>query len=325
MPTPFLLLVAAALLPGSLDVDVAQPLAVAALVVVMLQGGMDVDLRGARFAVLTLGIVGTFVTCGAVALVAHAVLGYGWIAAGVLGAALAPTDPAMVFALLRGSGLRPRLRTLLEGEAGINDPAGVALMAGMVELATRHDATFSVVVVEFVRQMGIGAVLGFAGGRLLRRAPHPLLLLLGAGALYVGAELLGGSGFLAVFVAGFAVPRRDVGGPAAEVAAFALLGATVALGGLGWGDGLVLAAALTLSRPAIVLLVGLRGRERAFVAFAGLRGAMPILLAVFAVTGGVAGARELLGVVFAATAANVLVVGGLLPRAALRLDVAAER
>jgi cell volume regulation protein A len=102
MPTPFLLLVAAALLPGSLDVDVAQPLAIAALVVVMLQGGMDVDLRGARAAVLVLGIAGTFVTCGAIALVAHAVLGYGWIAAGVLGAALAPTDPAVMFAVLGG-------------------------------------------------------------------------------------------------------------------------------------------------------------------------------------------------------------------------------
>jgi cell volume regulation protein A len=323
MPTPFLLLIAAALVPGGLDLDIAEPVAAAALVVVLLDGGMGVDLRGSLRAVLWLGVAGTFITAAAVAVVAHAVLGFGWTAAGLLGAALAPTDPAMVFATLRGRALGGRVRAVLEGEAGLNDPAGIALMLGLVELATHADATFDVVVVEFVRQMGIGAIVGLVGGRLLRRVEHPLVLLVAAACLYALAAFPGGSGFLAVFVAAVQRPRVPVGGGIAEAAVFVVLGLTVHVGGLPWVDGLALAAAVALARPLALAVPGIPAR--AFVAFAGLKGAVPILLAAFAVTGGVAGADELYGVVFVAVAVNVLVVGGLLPAVSSRLDVAAER
>ncbi|MEA2123903.1 MAG: potassium/hydrogen antiporter [Solirubrobacteraceae bacterium] len=323
VPTPFLLLIAAALVPGGLSLDVAEPVAGAALVVVLLDGGMGVDLRGSLRAVLWLGVAGTFITAAVAAVAAHALLGYGWTAAGLLGAALAPTDPAMVFATLRGRQLRGRFRTLLEGEAGLNDPAGIALMLGLIELATHDDKTFAVVVVEFARQMGLGAVLGLAGGRVLRRVSHPVALLALAAALYGVTALIGGSGFLAVFVAAIHLPRRAVGGSVAEAAVFVTLGLTVHVGGLPWVDGLVLALAIALvARPVAVALTRLRPAESPFVAFAGLKGAVPILLAAFAVTGGVAGANGLYGVVFVAVAVNVLVIGTLLPTVASRLGVA---
>lgn len=326
MPVPVLLLLAAALVPGALDLHIAEPVASAALVVILLDGGMDIAtsrLRPSLGSVLSLGVLGTFVTAGVIALAAHALLGFDWTAAGLLGAALAPTDPAMVFAVLRGRTLSTRPRTLLEGEAGFNDPAGIALMLGLIELATHADASFAVVIVEFARQMGIGALLGLAGGRVLGRIDAPLLLLAAVGALFGVTALAGGSGFLAVFVAGLATRHRPVGAAVAEPVVFMTLGLTVSAGGLPFRDGLVLAlAAALVARPLAVALVPLPRRERAFIAFAGLKGAVPILLAAFAVTGGVAGAEDLYGVVFVAVAVNVLVIGSLLPRVASILGVA---
>jgi cell volume regulation protein A len=318
-----------------LGLDVAEPVAIAALVVILLTGGMDIHaarVRASVKAILSLGILGTFATAGIVAVVAHAVLGFGWTSAGLLGAALAPTDPAMVFAVLRGRELNGRTRTLLEGEAGFNDPAGIALMLGLIELATHADASFAVVVTTFALQMGLGAVLGLAGGAVLRRADHLVLLLAGAGVLYAVTAVAGGSGFLAVFIAGLMhddVPGRGAVGRLAETVVFVALGLTIALTELpagAWRDGLLLALATgVLARPAAVALALGRApaRERAFVAFAGLKGAVPILLALLAVQEGVGAA--LYGVVFVAVAVNVLVQGTLLPRVALALDVAAER
>ena len=105
---------------------------------------------------LSLGLLGTFATAGLVALFAHDVLGFDWMLAGVIGAALAPTDPAVMFSVLGRREIEGRSGTILEGEAGVNDPAGIALMIGMIELATHDDASFFVVVREFAVEMSVG-------------------------------------------------------------------------------------------------------------------------------------------------------------------------
>jgi cell volume regulation protein A len=336
VPAPLVLLLGSALVASAtepLSLDVAEPIAVAALVAILLTGGIDIHaarVRASAGSILSLGILGTFATAGVIALFAHHVLGFDWTSAGLLGAALAPTDPAMVFAVLRGRELRTR--TLLEGEAGFNDPAGIALMLGLIELATHADASFGVVVSTFVLQMGLGAVLGLAGGLLLRRLDHLALLLAGAGLLYGATALLGGSGFLAVFVAGLLhddVRGRPAAGRLAEVAVFVALGLTVAIAelpGEAWRDGALLALATGLVARPLAVAVALAlarapARERALVAFAGLKGAVPILLGGLIVAEHIPDDDRLYGIVIVVVVLSVVVQGSLVPAVAQRLGI----
>jgi cell volume regulation protein A len=362
VPAPLLFLVASALasdassdLRDALSIRDVQRIAVVALVVILFNGGLDIGwrrMRASAGSVLSLGVLGTFATAGVVALAAHLLLGFGWTLAGILGAALAPTDPAVMFSVLGGRELRGRSGTMLEGEAGFNDPAGIALMVGMIELATHTDATFWVVVKDFAREMVIGAALGVAGARVLIAGLHrvrlgseplyPVLVLMLAAVLYGVTGVVGGSGFLAVFVAGLLVadapdvPQREAIASIAglgEVVVFVGLGLTIGIthiAGRTWLDGVVLVAVLALvARPAAVALTLARARlsrnERAFIAWSGLKGAVPILLAAFAILGGVPGAARLYGIVFVVVALSVLVQGSLVGAVASRLDVAAER
>ena len=117
--------------------------------------------------ILALGVLGTFATAGLVAVAAHYLLGFDWIFAGLVGAAIAPTDPAVTFSVFGSREVRGRAGTILEGEAGMNDPVGIALMIGMIELATEDDGDFSIVVKEFAVEMAVGLVVGIAGALLL--------------------------------------------------------------------------------------------------------------------------------------------------------------
>jgi cell volume regulation protein A len=311
IPTPGLLLLAAALVPGTpLGTQAVEYVAVAALVVILLDGGMDIGwarMGGAVRPVVSLGVLGTFLTAGALALVAHHLLGYDWKLAGVIGAALAPTDPAVVFSVLGGTEIRGRSRTILEGEAGVNDPAGIALMLGMIDLATHDDASWLHVAANFGLQMLIGVALGFLGAVVLERLRHPALLLAGAGALFGIATVAHGSGFLAVIV-------------------FVALGLTISLSGLPWADAAVLTGVLALAiRPLVVLVTLATARlqlgERVFVAWGGLKGAVPILLAAFAVLDDVKGAGSVYGLVFVAVLLSVFGQGSLVPAVARRVGL----
>ena len=275
----------------------------------------------------------------------------GWMLAGVAGAALAPTDPAVMFSVLGNHEIGGRSGTTLEGEAGLNDPAGIALMIGMIELATHADASAAVVVREFAVEMSVGAALGIVGGLLLAailrriRLPsaslHPLLALILAAALYGVTSRLHGSGFLAVFLAGLIVgdstPRHKTtitsfSSPLAilaEIAVFVALGLTVALSSLSWRtwfEGVVLMLALAVvARPVTVIatLVGARfsTAERAFMAWSGLKGAVPILLAAFAVLESVEGAKRIYNVVFVVVLLSVICQGTLVGMVARRLGI----
>src|SRR5579885_3646653 len=144
IPTAAPFLVAAAIasdLFHSLDVStrVVVRLATVALIVILFDGGLSIGwrrLRPSLVPITVLGIVGTFATAGGVALFAHWALGFGWTGAGLLGSAVAPNDPAVMFSVLGEREIAGRTGTILEGESGANDPAGIALMIGMIELAT---------------------------------------------------------------------------------------------------------------------------------------------------------------------------------------------
>jgi potassium/hydrogen antiporter len=326
---------------------------VVALILILFDGGARVGwarFRAAWVPISLLGVFGTFTTAGLVALAGHYLFDFSWTGAGILGAALAPTDPAVMFSVLGKREVGGRTGTILEGESGVNDPVGIALMLGMIEFAKHADATFWVVVREFVLEMSIGLVIGVAGAWLvlqsLRRihlanpALYPLRSLAAAGVIYGAAAVAHGSGFLAVFVAGILVgdahyPGRDDVerfhtslASLAEIVVFVGLGLTVQKVNLepAWGDALLIALILAfLARPLgigpFLAPLRLRHGERVFVMWSGLKGAVPILLAAFALIEGVPGAHRIYGIVFVVVAFSVIVQGGSVPFVAKRLGI----
>lgn len=358
-PAPFLLgaAVASDIWPGlgRLSTIGVERIAVVALIVILFDGGMAVGwtrLRGALLPVTLLGTIGTFATAGLMAVAGHVLLDFDWVTAGLLGAALAPTDPAVMFSVLGKREIAGRTGTILEGESGANDPVGIALMIGMVEYATHDHASFWTVIREFAVEMSVGLAIGIAGAILARpliervslpnAALYPLRTLAIAGVIYGVAGVAHGSGFIAVFVAGLllagadAKHRREIErfhtslASLAEIVVFVALGLTIDLGSLDgrlvWADGILLAAVLALvARPLacgpLLLASRLRHGERVFVLWGGLKGAVPILLAAFAVIGGVADADRLYGLVFVVVLCSVVVQGTSLPLIAGRLGV----
>jgi cell volume regulation protein A len=362
VPAPAFFLLAAALasrifpdVGTRLSIRDVERIAVLALVVILFDGGMRVGWRRFRVAaapIVSLGVVGTFATAGVMTLAARYLFGFSWTTAGILGAALAPTDPAVMFSVLGKREVGGRTGTILEGESGVNDPVGIALMLGMLELATHADATFWVVVREFALEMTIGLAIGIAGAWLvvqaIRRidlpnpALYPLRTLAAAGVIYGVAAVAHGSGFLAVFVAGILVgdvelpEKRDVErfhtslASLAEIVVFVALGLTIHTVALGrtslWLDALILSALLAfVARPLVVgaLLwpARLRAGERLFVMWSGLKGAVPILLAAFALLDQVDDAARIYGIVFVVVAFSVVVQGASVPYVAARLRI----
>jgi potassium/hydrogen antiporter len=366
LPYAAVFLVGAALLAqlvpataDALSIRDVERIAVVALIIILFDGGLHIGV--ARFSrsaapILALGVVGTFLTAGIVALAARYVLGFTWIEAGLVGAAIAPTDPAVTFSVFGAREFRGRSGTILEGEAGTNDPVGIALMIGMIELATEDDGSGWTVAGEFAVEMAVGLVVGIAGAflllpvlqrvRLTGPALYPIRVLAGAGIIYGLATVAGGSGFLAVFVAGIilgdvAAPRKgeiesfhaSLAG-LGEIAAFIALG--LSIGGFGelgpsvWAEGLALALVLALvARPLAVLPLLLPARldwgERLFVVWGGLKGAVPILLGALAVLAAVDDASRVYGIVFVVVLFSVIVQGASLPYVARKLRIPFRR
>ena len=318
-----------------------------ALVVILFDGGLSIGwkrLRPAAGAVLTVGVVGTFLTAGAIGLIAHLAFGFGWYVALLVGTALAPTDPAVVFSVLGKREVRGRSGTILEGESGANDPVGIALMAGLLAAGGVSGGSLAAVGGTFVLQMAVGGAVGVLGGYGLRaflrgvslpgEGLYPLSSLCAAGILFGAAAAAHGSGFLAVFTAG--VVLGDVRAPfkreverfqsalasLGEIVAFVVLGLTVDLDVLTHpdvlGPGLLLAVASALVvRPLLVgaclLPFGLARSEQAFILWAGLKGAVPILLGSFLLDADVAEPDRLYGIVVVVVMFSVLVQGGTVP------------
>ncbi|MGZ4417019.1 MAG: cation:proton antiporter domain-containing protein [Gaiellaceae bacterium] len=365
VPTAALFLLAAAVIsdvwPGignTVSIRNVERIAVVALIVILFDGGMRVGWRRFRESavpIVSLGLLGTFVTAGLMTLAAHYLLDFSWQTAGLLGAALAPTDPAVMFSVFGRKEIGGRTGTILEGESGANDPVGIALMLAAVSLAQSDSTSVAHAVGEFVLQLSVGIVVGVVGAYLvvftLRRvvlpdpALYPLRTLAFAGAIYGLATVAHGSGFLAVYVAGILVGDADI--PArraierfntslaslAEIVVFVALGLTIDLTELGanhrWLDGLLLAVVLAVvARPLAVgpLLVPakLSHNERIFVMWSGLKGAVPILLASFAVLGGVEDANRIYGIVFVVVAFSVVLQGASIPFVAARLGIPME-
>jgi cell volume regulation protein A len=361
VPEPGIFLVLAAiasdLFPGlseRLSTKEVERIGVVALIVILFNGGTLVGWRRFRVAavpIFTLGIFGTFATAGIIAVSAHYLFDFSWTTAGILGAALSPTDPAVMFSVLGNKEIRGRAGTILEGESGVNDPVGIALMIGMLELAHDADASFWIVVEGFAQEMTVGLAFGLLGAAALRplmrfslpnAGLYPIRTLAAAGVIYGATSLANGSGFLAVFVAGILLSDADIPlkeeierfhtslASLAEVVVFVALGLTIDVTNLFTStrlfEGLVLAVVLALvARPLAVapLLwpVRMRRNERLFVIWCGLRGAVPILLATFALLEGGNQAERIYDIVFVVVAFSVLVQGSTVPFVARTLRI----
>jgi cell volume regulation protein A len=357
LPAPALFLLVAALasdvsdrLANALSIRDVERIGVVALIVILFDGGIQVGWRRfheSAYPIASLGVLGTFATAGVMAVAAQIVLDVDWTTAGIIGAALAPTDPAVMFSVLGKREVAGRTGKILEGESGANDPVGIALMIGMLEYATSDDGSLWGIPGEFLLEMSVGLAVGVAGAAALiwvirhaslpTAALYPLRTLAAAGVIYGVAAVLHGSGFLAVFVAGLLV--SDVEAPfkleterfhtslasLAEITVFVALGLTIDLGSIVTSrvllEGIVLAVVLgLLARPLAVGLLLLPARlswgERAFVAWGGLKGAVPILLAALAVLAPVDEADRIYKLVFVVVTVSVVVQGTLLPAAA---------
>jgi cell volume regulation protein A len=359
IPAPALFLAAAALaadvIPGLPDPSpqTVERVVTLALIVILFDGGLHIGtrrMRTAATAVLSLGVLGTFATVAGAAVLVHAILGTNWYLSVLVATAIAPTDPAVVFSVLGQREVQGLSGTILEGESGANDPVGIALMVALLAAGSLSVGALGSVAGAFALQMLVGAVVGLLGGRLLlvvmRRVPlpaeglHPVRTLVCAGIIFGVATVMHGSGFLAVFVAGILL--GDVRAPykreierfhsalasLAEVVAFAFLGFTVDLDVLArtdvWLPGLAIGIGLALLvRPLAVLPLlmpaRLSGGERAFVLFAGLKGAVPLLLGTLLLP--LPGGDRLYGVVVVVVLVSVLVQGTLVPLVAKILKV----
>jgi cell volume regulation protein A len=363
VPAPLFFLAGAAVAVAAVPRLSAPPeqtverLVAVCLLCILFDGGMQIGrdrFRPAAIPILTVGVAGTFLTTAGVMLLAHVAFGLSWYAAVLLGAVLAPTDPAVVFSVLSQREITGRAGTILEGESGANDPVGIALVASLLSAGKLTGGSVGHVVGEFALQMGVGAALGVAGGLgllwFMRRVAlpseglYPLRTLAVAFALYAVVALLHGSGFLAVFVAGIVIGderapfKREVKrfhsalASLAEIAAFVVLGLTVTLRDLVridvWVPAVIIAVALSaVIRPVSVGLclarAKLRRNETAFVLFAGLKGAVPLLLGTTLLAARVDSPTRLYSIVVSVVALSVLVQGSLVPAVAgwLRLPM----
>jgi potassium/hydrogen antiporter len=337
------------------DTQLIQGLAIAALVIILYEGGLSIRLAEVRkiaVPALSLATVGVFATAGIVAWLAAPLLDVDRTTALLVGAVVASTDSAAVFSALRRVSVPRRLGNMLEVESGANDPMAAMLTIGLLAAWEGHAGAADWVVFGLRNLVGgilIGIVVGWLGALILSRVRlataslYPVLALGLAGLAYgVGAGVRS-SGFLAAYVAGMVVADRaptqrravfsylQALASTAQIGLFLLLGLLVnpshfdeqVLGAFGVAVVLVLVA-----RPVAVLLsiawLGFDRRELTLVSWAGLRGAVPIVLATFPLTAGYPDGQLIFDVVFFVVIVSVLVQGFTLDPLLKRLGLEAE-
>jgi potassium/hydrogen antiporter len=325
------------------DPQTAYLVGSAALAVILFESGFDTKLQSYRAAAgpaLTLATLGVLVTAGLAGAAAHYLLGLTWLEGLLLGAVISSTDAAAVFFLLRVGGItiRDRVRSSLEIESGANDPMAILLTVVLVE-ALRHGGGGDAWAMAelFIRQMGLGLVLGLIGGVLLvaainmaglDNALNPVVSLAFALFIFAGTNMIEGSGFLAVYVAGLAAGNSSLKGAAwlrrfhagltwlSQIVMFVMLGlfATPSSFGEILLPALALAAFLiVVARPAAVWLslspFRFKANETAFLAWVGLRGAVSLLLALVPILGDLPHGAAMFNVAFVVVVVSLIVQG----------------
>jgi cell volume regulation protein A len=345
--------------PGGIDFDdaeLAREVGIVGLVLILFEGGLQTSWRRLREVAVPaalLSTVGVVVTAVLTGLAAQALFDLSWLEAILLGAVVASTDAAAVFATLRFTHIRRRLARTLEAESGGNDPMAIALTVGLIAWIESPDTHgFGDLVVEVVQELSLGLVVGIVFGAaamwIFARLPEaigpfaPAASLAAAGVTFGAADVIGGSGFLSVYLVGLAVGstpsryRRQLVGFheglafLAQVALFIVFGLLVFPSDLleVAVSGLVLAALLVVViRPVAVfastVLSDYSLRENLLLGWAGLRGAVPIVLGTFVLSSGIDPADTIFNAVFFVVLVSTVVQGTTLEWVAARLALLA--
>lgn len=344
--------------PGGIffdNAELAQSIGTVALILILFAGGLETRWRDARPALRDaslLATLGVALTAVIVGLFVTYVLRVPILQGMLIGAIISSTDAAAVFSVLRSKKLRLKghLQPLLELESGGNDPMAVFLVVGLIQMIMSPGSTPLGLASQFVYQMSMGGVVGFVLAkvmiivfnrlRLAYEGIYPVLALAFVSLIYGATTILGGSGFLAVFIAGvvggacdFVYKRsmlRFFDGMAwlSQITMFVTLGLLVfpsqiiPVAGVGVLISVVLIAfARPLSVFAVLALSGLGWKEKAFVSWIGLRGAVPIILATFPLLAGVTGGSLIFNLVFFIVVTSALLQGWSIPFAAKVLEV----
>ena len=346
--------------PGGIrfdDVEAAYMTGTLALAVIIFDGGMRTrreTFRVALWPAVSLATLGVVITAGLVGMFAAWILKLHWLQGLLVGAIVGSTDAAAVFSLLRNAGLslKERVAATLEIESASNDPMAIFLTVTVIGLlAAGHSGFDAAVLLSLLQQFGIGAVLGLGGGRalvwLINRLTlasglYPLLAVAGGLIIFAATAQLGGSGFLAIFMAGLVLGNSKLHSAQnilrvhdglawlSQIVMFVILGLLATPSDLidVAGPALAIAAFLMLvARPAAVMIgllpFRLPWREQMFISWVGLRGAVPVVLALFPLIYGTEHARLYFNVAFFIVLVSLLLQGWTIAVAArwLRLEV----
>jgi cell volume regulation protein A len=335
------------------NVELAQVVGTIGLVAILFEGGLSTSrrrLREATIPAMMLSTIGVFVTAILTGVAAHFLFDLSWAYSMLLGSVVSSTDAAAVFATLRFTQIRRRLARILEAESGLNDPMAIALTIGFITWIQQPEYNQINLTLLLVQQLGIGLIVGLILGRaasyIFSRLPHsigafsPVASVAAASLSFGIAGAIGGSGFLAVYLVGLAIggtPSRYRGpltmfheGLAfvAQVAMFVIMGLFVVPHNL-WTvavPSIVLTLLLiVLVRPVAVWLSVPFGhvshREKALLGWAGLRGAVPIVLAMYVLSSHIPNGNMIFNTVFFVVLLSTLIQGTTLNWVAKKLDV----
>jgi cell volume regulation protein A len=323
------------------DYELAETVGVIALALILFEGGLTAgwqEIRPVLRPAAALAVPGTLITAVVTGFAATWLFDLSTLEGLLIGAIIGSTDGAAVFSLLRGTGLRRRLERTLEGEAGLNDPVAVLLVLGFIEWIRQPDYGLVDMIGLFVQELGIGLVAGVAVGALAAAAftrarlsspgLYPVASLATAAIAFGLAEWLHGSGFLAAYLAGLTLGSADI--PAkrtvtafhqglawvAQLTMFLTLGLLVFPADLGEValEGTLLALVVVfVARPLATLTTIVDAqfelRDRALIAWAGLRGAVPVVLATIPVNEGVDPEARFFNIVFFAVLLSTVLQG----------------
>lgn len=337
------------------DAETAQMVGILALIIILFDGGLQTqwtNIRPYLGSSLVLATVGVLITTGIVAAASYYILGITWLEAFLLGSIVGSTDAAAVFSVLTRQNIKSKISSTLEAESGTNDPMAMFLTIAFIQLIMVPDASFLSMFGNFLLQMGVGAISGIAFGFLaswtinrIKLSASGLYAVLSVGFaifIYSSTAYLGGSGLLAVYLSALVIGTRELTyshsiisfneglGWLMQILMFVMLGLLVFPSELAEWDliwqGVILSIVLIfIARPVAVFLCMIffdyTLNEKLFMSWAGLRGAVPIVLATFPMLAGVENSYTFFNIVFFIVLTSALLQGSTIPFFARKLNL----
>ncbi|SDX48535.1 MULTISPECIES: potassium/proton antiporter [Salimicrobium] len=341
------------------NAEVAQLIGVMALVVILFEGGMQTEWREIRPVAapsVMLATVGVLITTAIVAVTAKYIIDLPWLEAFLLGSIVGSTDAAAVFAVLKGKNIKDKVSSTLEAESGTNDPMAVFLTVTFIQLLSLEESNIWTAVGSFFWQMGAGLltgiIIGYVASLSLNKINldssglYPLFALGFAFLAYSTSSLIESSGLLAVYVSAVVIGHGELAyrysilrfhegfGWMAQILMFVLLGLFVSpsevfTGNVMWSGVLTAFVLIFIARPAAVFsMLGFfrfSTKEMLFLSWAGLRGAVPIVLAIFPMLAGIGHSQTIFNIVFFIVLISALLQGSTIMQVAEKFKLVSER